>query len=79
MLQSGKITNITETDFQVLKELRTTVCQKLNLPEEDFELSMGMSSDFEHAIEMGSTEVRVGSLIFGSRVYESNHTESGDE
>jgi len=30
-------------------------------------LSMGMSGDFEAAIEMGSTEVRVGSAIFGSR------------
>ncbi|MEI6836659.1 MAG: YggS family pyridoxal phosphate-dependent enzyme [Alcaligenaceae bacterium] len=31
-------------------------------------LSMGMSGDFELAIEEGSTEVRVGSAIFGSRV-----------
>jgi pyridoxal phosphate enzyme (YggS family) len=31
------------------------------------ELSMGMSSDFEIAIEEGSTMVRVGSLLFGSR------------
>ncbi len=30
-------------------------------------LSMGMSGDFEVAIEEGSTEVRVGSAIFGSR------------
>lgn len=32
-------------------------------------LSMGMSHDFEVAIEEGSTEVRVGSLIFGERCY----------
>lgn len=31
------------------------------------ELSMGMSSDFEEAIEEGSTMVRVGRAIFGSR------------
>lgn len=31
------------------------------------ELSMGMSGDFEIAIEEGSTEVRLGSVIFGSR------------
>lgn len=31
------------------------------------ELSMGMTSDFEVAIEEGSTIVRVGSAIFGSR------------
>ena len=28
---------------------------------------MGMSGDFEAAIEMGSTNVRVGSTIFGAR------------
>lgn len=32
-------------------------------------LSMGMSSDFEVAIEEGATHVRVGSLIFGARSY----------
>lgn len=31
------------------------------------ELSMGMSNDFEIAIEEGSTEVRIGSAIFGER------------
>lgn len=30
-------------------------------------LSMGMSGDFEKAIELGATHVRVGSAIFGSR------------
>jgi len=32
-------------------------------------LSMGMSSDFESAIAMGATHVRVGSAIFGERDY----------
>lgn len=32
------------------------------------ELSMGMSADFETAIEMGATSVRVGSALFGARV-----------
>ena len=31
------------------------------------EISMGMSSDFELALEEGSTMIRVGSLLFGSR------------
>ena len=31
------------------------------------ELSMGMSADYEAAIQLGSTYVRVGSAIFGSR------------
>ncbi len=30
-------------------------------------LSMGMSADFELAVEMGATHVRVGSAIFGAR------------
>ena len=32
-------------------------------------LSMGMSSDFESAIAMGATHIRVGSAIFGERAY----------
>jgi pyridoxal phosphate enzyme (YggS family) len=31
------------------------------------ELSMGMSGDFETAIEMGATQVRIGSALFGTR------------
>ena len=33
------------------------------------EISMGMSGDFEIAQEQGSTMVRIGSLLFGARVY----------
>lgn len=46
--------------------------QSLNLPEDRAQLdtlSMGMSGDFEVAIEEGSTIVRVGSSIFGKRDY----------
>ena len=32
-----------------------------------FNISMGMSSDYEEAITHGSTNIRVGSLIFGER------------
>jgi len=32
-------------------------------------LSMGMSGDFESAIAMGATHIRVGSAIFGERSY----------
>jgi pyridoxal phosphate enzyme (YggS family) len=34
------------------------------------ELSMGMSSDYQIAIEEGSSMVRVGSAIFGERIYQ---------
>ena len=33
------------------------------------ELSMGMSQDFEIAIEEGSTLVRIGTALFGERIY----------
>ena len=35
-------------------------------------LSMGMSSSFPEAIRAGSTEVRLGSTIFGARIYPEN-------
>ena len=51
--------------FQQLREVRDAVQREcgLQLPV----LSMGMSHDFEAAIEEGSTEVRVGTAIFGLR------------
>lgn len=55
-------------DFICLRETRDKICQDLGLEGEDrLELSMGMSEDFEGAIAMGSSEVRVGSTIFGAR------------
>ena len=43
---------------------------KKNFPQFSLdELSMGMSGDFEIAIEEGSTLVRVGTAIFGERDY----------
>jgi uncharacterized pyridoxal phosphate-containing UPF0001 family protein len=56
-------------NFECLSTCRAEVCSALGLPEEEVELSMGMSGDFEQAIEMGSTNVRVGSTIFGARQY----------
>jgi hypothetical protein len=50
--------------FYRLRELRDSLLAsfpKLN------ELSMGMSGDFEVAIEEGATIIRVGSAIFGER------------
>ena len=51
--------------FRRLRELRDRMAinTKMELPE----LSMGMSHDFEVAIEEGSTCVRVGTAIFGAR------------
>ena len=40
-------------------------------------LSMGMSHDFEAAIEEGATMVRVGTAIFGKRVYGTAGVQAG--
>lgn len=57
-------------DFELLRKLKNEVCSKFELSANDVELSMGMTSDFELAIEYGSTNVRVGSAIFGARHYQ---------
>ena len=51
--------------FRRLRELREDVAKRLDmvLPV----LSMGMSHDFEVAIEEGATEIRVGTALFGTR------------
>ncbi|MEI8352497.1 MAG: YggS family pyridoxal phosphate-dependent enzyme [bacterium] len=41
------------------------------------ELSMGMSHDFEIAVEEGATWIRVGSLLFGPRQRKESHDPSG--
>jgi PLP dependent protein len=56
-------------NFQALQDCRQAVCAELGCAEESVELSMGMSGDFEAAIAMGSTNVRVGSTLFGAREY----------
>lgn len=48
--------------FRLLRELRDKLSQKLGLALP--ELSMGMSNDFEIAIEEGSTLVRIGSTLW---------------
>jgi len=52
--------------FRRLRELRDELARRR--PKLDFtELSMGMSGDFEIAIEEGSTLVRIGTALFGAR------------
>ncbi|XP_057175165.1 pyridoxal phosphate homeostasis protein isoform X2 [Triplophysa rosa] len=66
-------------DFQMLLKRREEVCESLKMPVDKVELSMGMSSDFEHAIEVGSTNVRVGSTIFGTREYPNTPSPSPEK
>jgi PLP dependent protein len=54
--------------FRKLRELRDRIVAK-KLPGVNMQvLSMGMSHDFEVAIEEGSTCVRIGTAIFGERI-----------
>jgi len=50
--------------FRRLREMRDTISRQLDWPLP--ELSMGMSRDFDIAIEEGATQVRVGTALFGS-------------
>lgn len=51
--------------FRTLRELRDRLNDKAILPYEVKQLSMGMSNDFEIAIEEGATWVRLGSVLVG--------------
>jgi len=53
--------------FAVLHALRDELLANGALQAHQTELSMGMSSDFEIAIEEGATLVRVGTAVFGER------------
>ncbi|KOC65776.1 Proline synthase co-transcribed bacterial like protein [Habropoda laboriosa] len=61
------ITKGPNPDFLCLKECKEKVSKELTIDSKKIELSMGMSNDYEHAVELGSTNVRVGSAIFGER------------
>ena len=66
----GMATNTTDTtqirsEFKSLRNLFERYQSTHNLSV----LSMGMSSDYKIALEEGSTMIRIGSAIFGERVY----------
>nr|WP_291315114.1 alanine racemase [Desulfuromonas sp.] len=54
--------------FRRLRELAAGVAALAIPGVEMAELSMGMSHDFEVAVEEGATLVRVGTAIFGERI-----------
>jgi hypothetical protein len=56
---------VAERTFAALREMRDTLSTRFGLPLR--ELSMGMSGDLEAAVLAGSTQVRVGSALYGSR------------
>ena len=54
--------------FAQLRELSQEIAEAQVPGVEMNELSMGMSGDFETAIEEGATLIRVGTAIFGERL-----------
>lgn len=57
-------------EFASMRELAAGIENRLNIGEKGPILSMGMSNDYEVAIEEGATHVRIGSAIFGPRTYD---------
>jgi len=53
--------------FSHLRKLLERFREKASRPEEFSELSMGMSHDYEVAVEEGATLVRIGTALFGER------------
>jgi pyridoxal phosphate enzyme (YggS family) len=53
--------------FRSLRLLRDAIASTLNLEPRTLNLSMGMSQDFEVAIEEGADFVRIGTALFGER------------
>lgn len=59
--------------FKILKNLQQEIISE-NIPNVEMnELSMGMSGDLETAIEEGATIVRVGTAVFGARIYPDSY------
>ena len=59
--------------FQLLKSIQQEVLAQNIAGVSMQELSMGMSGDLETAIEEGATIVRVGTAIFGQRIYADSY------
>ncbi|MBS4207292.1 YggS family pyridoxal phosphate-dependent enzyme [Bacillus sp. FJAT-50079] len=76
LMTIGKLTtDVKETRkcFRLLKSIQQQVIQQNFAGVEMDILSMGMSNDFEVAIEEGATLVRVGTAIFGEREYPDSY------
>ena len=50
--------------FATLRQLRNQLRERLRPPHDPQQLSMGMSNDFEVAVEEGATLVRLGNVLF---------------
>lgn len=59
--------------FKLLTSIQTEINARSIPNVEMKELSMGMSGDFETAIEEGATIIRVGTSVFGKRIYPDSY------
>ena len=55
--------------FAILVSARQKLADDMGIEVSELALSMGMSGDFQLAIANGSSNVRIGSVIFGPRIY----------
>ena len=57
----------TRKTFILLRQLKEKLNDQLENEKKLIDLSMGMSSDYDIAVEEGSTQIRLGTALFGSR------------
>jgi uncharacterized pyridoxal phosphate-containing UPF0001 family protein len=60
--------NLIIQEFSSLKNLYNKYAQLSIINFQLTTLSMGMSADFQFALDAGSNMVRIGSMLFGSRI-----------
>jgi pyridoxal phosphate enzyme (YggS family) len=71
MASFSSVSQIVKAEFDTLKQLFEKYS---SLSTENFKmetLSMGMSGDYKMAISCGSNMIRIGSMLFGERVYKN--------
>ena len=61
--------DLIKKEFAYLKNLFDKYAQHKTPNTKLENLSMGMSADFQFALDAGSNMVRIGSMLFGSRIY----------
>lgn len=72
MLMYYEEPELSRKDYRAMRLFRDSLIADQKLREilecKELELSMGLSNDFEIAVEEGATELRIGTAIFGSRL-----------
>ena len=83
LMTIGRLAPTPQPDcFQTLAQCKSAILTALaadGVTADGFELSMGMSGDYEVAMREGSTMVRIGSAIFGERDYGNKAGEKEDQ